>query len=126
MSQRPSLAITMVIDAAEIEAILWAACEEDCRAAGEDAVTTISFAVARDIGSDLALADAPARDAAIELVACASLVKELARGYSMFTLRERRLPTATELVLEAGKLGATLVRDAFALARTYLTQRSIC
>lgn len=123
MRERSSAAVVACVDAGEIEVVLWAACEGECIAAGDAVVSLISFSVANRVSSDLDLPDARARDAAVALVASASLVKDLAGAFSSFTLRERRSPSAHELVHEAAGRNATLVTNAHALALCFLAQR---
>lgn len=126
MPQRLTLSVVAHVDAIEIEAVLWAACASECLAVGSRALTSIASAVAYNVSTELELDDALARDAAVELVACAALVKALAGAHGTFTLRERRLPSAHELLCEIVDFEETLVRDSYALARCFLAQQSVC
>lgn len=115
-----------MIEASQLEAILWAACPGDCATVGGPIVTAIAAAVAYDKTSDLELKSATEREATVELVASAAFVKGAAKAFSVFTLREGRAPSTHELVLETAKLAGNAVAEAYALARSFIAQRSAC
>lgn len=126
MRERSSVAVVPRIEPAEIEGVLWAACEEECSAAGEAVVAAIAVSVANNVSGQLELRDAGARDAAVALVACACFVKDLAGAHSTFMLREQRFPSAHDLVREVERADAHVVECGYAPARCFLAQRAPC
>ena len=126
MTQRPSLSAPAVIEAPQIEAVLWAACPEDCETVGAAIVTAVATAVAYERTSDLELKNATEREATVELVACAAFVKAAANAFSVFSLRESRAPTTHELVLETAKLAGSALPESYALARSFIALRAAC
>lgn len=121
-----ALSVLVCVEEGELECVLWAACERECVLAGDAVVSAVVLSISRSVTSDLILDSADARDAAVQLVASASFVMVLAEAYTTFVLRERRVPSAVELVANAKQAGVgrePLLR-AMDLARGFLSQRT--
>lgn len=121
-------ALTVVggVEDAELLCVLWAACDAECATVGDEVVRAICAAVAYEHASELEVTSGAVRAAAIELIACASLVVALANAHAAFVLREGRGPSALALVREAYGGGAVHVGPALSLASAFLAQRIAC
>lgn len=126
MTQRPLATANVAVADSEIASVLWAACPELCNAAGDEAVGVITRAIAQGAAAELEIQGQRARDAAVELVACAGFVQTAATAHAIFVLRERRAPSTHELVFEAARLDGPVVTQSYALARCFVAQRPVC